>query len=110
MDGFGSPTFSLINSENERFWVKFHFKTQQGIKNLTDAGAASIVAGDRESHQRDLYETIEEGDFPKWTLFDNTARAIGGARIDIQKRHIENCTKADPAYGIGVAQALGLEV
>ncbi|OED49660.1 catalase [Leisingera sp. S232] len=69
MDGFGSHTFSLINADNERFWVKFHFKTQQGIKNLTDAEAAEIVAGDRESHQRDLYDSIENGDFPKWKMF-----------------------------------------
>ncbi len=69
MDGFGSHTFSFINADNERFWVKFHFKTKQGIKNLTDEEAAQIVAGDRESHQRDLYESIENDDFPKWTLF-----------------------------------------
>lgn len=69
MDGFGSHTFSLINADNERFWVKFHFKSQQGIRNLTDADAAQIVANDRESHQRDLYESIELGDFPKWTMF-----------------------------------------
>ncbi len=68
MDGFGSHTFSFINADNERFWIKFHFKTQQGIKNLTDAEAAQVVAEDRESHQRDLYESIESGDFPKWTL------------------------------------------
>lgn len=68
MDGFGSHTFSFINAQNERFWLKFHFKTQQGIKNLTDEEAAQIVAGDRESHQRDLFDSIESGDFPKWTL------------------------------------------
>ncbi|HJD43955.1 MAG TPA: catalase [Candidatus Paenalcaligenes intestinipullorum] len=69
MHGFGSHTYSFINDKNERFWVKFHFRTQQGIKNLTDAEAAAIVAQDRESSQRDLYESIEKGDFPKWTLF-----------------------------------------
>ncbi len=69
MDGFGSHTFSFINADNERYWVKFHFKTQQGIKNLTDAEAAQVVAQDRESHQRDLYESIENKDFPKWTLY-----------------------------------------
>ncbi|WP_170754859.1 catalase [Ruegeria lacuscaerulensis] len=69
MDGFGSHTFSLINADNERFWVKFHFKSAQGIKNLTDADAAEIVAADRESHQRDLYDNIEQGNFPKWTMF-----------------------------------------
>ncbi len=69
MHGFGSHTFSFINSDNERFWVKFHFKTQQGIKNLTDEEAAQIISGDRESHQRDLFDAIEDGDFPKWTLY-----------------------------------------
>ncbi len=69
MHGFGSHTFSFINAENERFWVKFHFKTQQGIRNLTDEEAGEMVGSDRESHQRDLYDAIENGDFPKWTLF-----------------------------------------
>ena len=69
MHGFGSHTFSFVNANNERFWVKFHFRTQQGIKNLTDAEAEAIIAKDRESHQRDLYEYIEKGDFPRWTLF-----------------------------------------
>ena len=66
MHGFGSHTFSFINADNERFWVKFHFKTQQGIENLSNAEAAAIVGKDRESHQRDLYEAIERGDFPRW--------------------------------------------
>lgn len=69
MHGFGSHTYSLINANNERFWVKFHFKTQQGIKNLTDDEAEKIVGKDRESSQRDLYDAIERGDFPKWTLY-----------------------------------------
>ena len=68
MHGFGSHTFSLINADGERFWVKFHFRTRQGIENLTDEQAAQVIAGDRESHQRDLYEAIERGDHPKWTL------------------------------------------
>ena len=66
MHGFGSHTFSFINASNERFWVKFHFRTQQGIENLSNAEAAAIVGKDRESHQRDLYEAIERGDFPRW--------------------------------------------
>lgn len=49
--------------------MKFHFRTQQGIKNLTDAEAAAIIANDRESHQRDLYDAIERGDFPKWKMY-----------------------------------------
>ena len=68
MHGFGSHTFSLVNAGGERHWVKFHFRTQQGIENLTDAQAAQVIAGDRESHGRDLYEAIERGDYPKWTL------------------------------------------
>lgn len=69
MHGFGSHTFSLINAKNERYWVKFHFRTQQGIKNLSDEEAEAIVGKCRESHQRDLYENIEQGNFPRWTLF-----------------------------------------
>src|SRR5262245_18224808 len=69
MHGFGSHTFSLINAKNERVWVKFHFRSQQGIDNLTDAEAATLIGKDRESHLRDLYESIEAGDFPRWTLF-----------------------------------------
>ena len=69
MHGFGSHTFSFVNEANERSWVKFHFRTQQGIKNLTDEEAAKVVADDRESSQRDLYEAIERGDNPKWTLY-----------------------------------------
>ncbi|WP_086290804.1 catalase [Campylobacter devanensis] len=66
MHGFGSHTYSLINDKGERFWVKFHFKTRQGIKNLTNKEAAELIGKCRESHQRDLYEAIEKGDFPKW--------------------------------------------
>jgi len=69
MHGFGSHTFSLINAVNERFWVKFHLRTQQGIKNLIDAEAEAIVGKDRESHQRDLLESIDRGEFPRWTMY-----------------------------------------
>ena len=69
MNGFGSHTFSFINAKQERYWVKFTFKTQQGIKNLTDAESAALIAKDRETHQRDLFESIEKGDFPRWKLF-----------------------------------------
>ena len=69
MHGFGSHTYSFWNAKGERFWVKFHFKTQQGIKNLTDAEAEALIGRDRESHQRDLYEAIARGDFPKWTMY-----------------------------------------
>jgi catalase len=69
MHGFGSHTFSMISASNERVWVKFHFRTQQGIENLSDSEAAQVIGGDRESHLRDLYDSIEKGDFPRWTLF-----------------------------------------
>ncbi len=68
MNGYGSHTFSLINAKNKRVWVKFHLKTQQGIKCLTDQEAEAIIAKDRESHQRDLLESIYKGDFPKWNM------------------------------------------
>lgn len=68
MNGYGSHTYSLINAEGERHWVKFHFKTQQGIKCLTDAEAETLVGKDRESNQRDLYESIEKGEFPSWKM------------------------------------------
>lgn len=69
MHGFGSHTFSFFNAKNERFWVKFHFRTQQGIENYTNAEAAQIIAHDREASQRDLFENIEKGNFPKWTMY-----------------------------------------
>lgn len=66
MHGFGSHTYSLINAKSERVWVKFHLQTLQGIKNLTNAEAARIIAEDRESHQRDLLEAIDRKEFPRW--------------------------------------------
>jgi catalase len=69
MHGFGSHTFSFINAKNERYWCKFHLRTQQGIKNLTDAEAEAVIGKCRESNQRDLYYSIEKGDFPRWTLY-----------------------------------------
>jgi len=68
MNAYGSHTFSLINAGSQRVWVKFHFKTQQGIKCLTDQEAEALVGKDRESHQRDLFESIENSDFPKWAM------------------------------------------
>ena len=68
MHGFSSHTYSFINAKNERFWVKMHFRTQQGIENLTDAESSALVGADRESHQRDLFDSIERKDFPKWTM------------------------------------------
>ena len=69
MHGFSSHAYSFINEDNERVWVQFHFRSQQGIKNLTDQEAAKVVADDRESHQRDLYTAIEKGEYPKWKMY-----------------------------------------
>jgi catalase len=69
MNGYGSHTFSLINADHKRVWTKFHFKTQQGHKYWTNAEAESIVGKTRESTQEDLFQAIESGDHPKWTLF-----------------------------------------
>jgi catalase len=68
MDGFGSHTYSFINDKNERFWVKFHFKTRQGHRHWTNAEAAQVVGRTRESTQEDLYSSIEKGDFPQWRM------------------------------------------
>jgi catalase len=69
MHGFGSHTFSLINANNERHWVKFTFKSRQGIENLSDEQAQNLIGRDRESHHRDLFDSIEAGDFPRWTFY-----------------------------------------
>lgn len=69
MHGYGSHTYSFYNDKNERIWVKFHFRTQQGIKNMSDAQAEATIAKDRESHGRDLFTAIEKGDFPRWTMY-----------------------------------------
>ena len=69
MHGFGSHTFSMINAENERVWVKFHFTSQQGIENTSDQEAETVVGQDRERNQRDLYTAIEDGNFPKWKMY-----------------------------------------
>ncbi|PZP40166.1 MAG: catalase, partial [Pseudomonas fluorescens] len=69
MDGFGSHTYSFWNEAGERFWVKFHFKNHQGHKHFTNAEAAQIIGNDRESYQAALFGTIENKQFPKWTLF-----------------------------------------
>jgi len=66
--GFGSHTYSFINAQGERFWIKFHFRCQQGIKNWTNAEAAEVVGVDRESSQRDLFDAIERGEYPSWKL------------------------------------------
>ncbi|MCJ7725262.1 MAG: catalase [Acidimicrobiia bacterium] len=68
MNGYGSHTFQWVNAAGKGTWVKYHFKTDQGIRCLTNAEAAKVVGGNPESHNTDLTESIENGDFPSWTL------------------------------------------
>ncbi|ANC01481.1 MULTISPECIES: catalase [Pseudomonas] len=68
MHGFGSHTYSLLSADGRRTWVKWHFKTQQGIKNLAPADAARIAGTDPDYAQRDLFEAIDRGDYPRWTV------------------------------------------
>ncbi len=69
MNGYGSHTYSMINANNERVWVKFHFKTQQGHNFWTNKESVDVVGNSRETTQEDLYGSIENGDFPKWTFY-----------------------------------------
>ncbi len=68
MDGFGSHTFQWVNDAGERFWVKFHFKTDQGIRCLTSEQAAELGGKDPSALHKDLYDAVGRGDFPSWTL------------------------------------------
>jgi len=74
----------MYNANNERVWVKFHFKTEQGIKNLTDKEAANICSTDRESSGRDLFKAIKRKDFPKWKMY------IQVMSEEQAKKHYEN--------------------
>lgn len=66
---YGEHTFSFYNANNERVWCKFHFRTQQGIKNLTNEEAEKLNGMDRESAGHDLFDAIQRGDYPKWTMY-----------------------------------------
>ncbi len=68
MDGFSSHTYMWVNAAGEKFWVKYHFKTDQGIEFLTQEEADHLASVDTDCHKRDLFEAIERGDHPSWTL------------------------------------------
>ncbi len=68
MNGYSSHTYMWINAEGERFWVKYHFKTDQGIEYLTQDEADHLAGADADYHQRDLFNAIKRGDNPSWTL------------------------------------------
>jgi catalase len=80
MNGYGSHTYSFINDAGERSWVKFHFKTLQGVQSIDDAEAGALIGGDRESHQRDLYAAIEAGDHPRWRVMVQVMPEADAAR------------------------------
>jgi len=69
MNGYGSHTYSFWNNAGERFWVKFHFKTRQGHKFLTNTEAEAAIGKSRETYQEDLFGAIDRGEYPRWTLF-----------------------------------------
>ncbi|MBN2185146.1 MAG: catalase [Candidatus Krumholzibacteriota bacterium] len=69
MNGYGSHTYSFINRKNERFWVKFHFKTKQGIECIPPGEADRIAGEDPDFHTRQLFDVINRGEFPKWTFY-----------------------------------------
>jgi catalase len=67
-NGYGSHTFLWENSAGEKFWVKYHFRTDQGIETLTSEEAARIAGEDADAHRADLWHSVEQGEFPSWTL------------------------------------------
>lgn len=90
MNGYGSHTFSMINAKNETVWVKFHFKTLQGIKNFTDAEASAMKSTDPDFAQRDLVAAIDNKDYPRWVLkiqvmTDEQAKTLPYNPFDITK-------------------------
>ena len=90
LNGYGSHTYSFVNDAGERVWCKFHFKTKQGIRNMMDEESANMIGEDRESHQRDLFEAIEKGDFPQWRvcvqiMTDEEAKAFRWNPFDLTK-------------------------
>ena len=68
MNGYSSHTYMWVNAKGEKFWVKYHFKTDQGIEFLTQAEADRLAGVDADYHRRDLFESIKKADFPSWTL------------------------------------------
>lgn len=68
-DGFGSHTFQWVNDKGEAFWVKYHFKTQQGWECFTDEEAAEMAGQNADYHREDLFNAIENGDYPRWDVY-----------------------------------------
>ncbi|CAK8053819.1 catalase [Eupransor demetentiae] len=69
MEGYGSHTYKWVNAKGEQFWVKYHFKTNHGVKNLSPEDATAMMAKDPDWHRHQMFDAIEEGDFPSWTMY-----------------------------------------
>ncbi|NHU84695.1 catalase [Kocuria sp. JC486] len=69
MNGYGSHTYQWINAQGERFWVKYHFVSNQGVEGLTQEEADQLAGQDADAHRRDLYDAIERGEFPSWDVY-----------------------------------------
>ena len=82
MNGYGSHTYSFYNAEGERFRVKFHFLTQQGHEHYTNAEAEELIGKTRESYQEDLYNMVEAGDFPTWTMHIQVMPELEAERLE----------------------------
>ena len=67
-NGYGSHTFQWVNEQGEAFWVKYHFKTRQGVENFTDEEATTTAGQNPDCHREDLYNAIEEGNYPVWDV------------------------------------------
>jgi len=106
MDGFGSHTFSLIDKNNNRVWVKFHFKTVQGIKNFTEKEANEMKGIDLDQAQRDMVDAIARKDFPKWAMkiqvmTDAQARTFKWNPFDLTKVWLH---KDFPLMDVGIME------
>ncbi|HWM00328.1 MAG TPA: catalase [Nocardioidaceae bacterium] len=69
MNGYGSHTYMWVNAQGERFWVKYHFECDQGVENLSSDEGSELAGNDPDVHRRDLFRSIEAGEFPSWTLY-----------------------------------------
>jgi hypothetical protein len=107
MHGFGSHTFSMINAANERVWVKFHFRTQQGIENLTDEEAAALIAvgigtpkrepGVAMRRSRGCREPTLQSVYPRRSLPEHSASLVCG-------KACHQCSNAAPSFLVARAQ------
>ncbi len=93
MNGYGSHTFSFWTADGHRHWVKFHLKTQQGIRNFTDAEAAEMTGKDPDFSTQDVIQAIDRGEFPRWTMF---VQVMPEAEADTYRIHPFDLTKVWP--------------